>query len=304
MKVLVLLPFVFFAAHVLSQNKAPIAGRWNLTVVKDGKPLPSWLEVRHSGFQVLTGRFVYAVGSARPVAEVSWQGGRFSFSIPPQWEGGSQHLRLEGTLSGDALAGTLTYTDGKTYPFTGQRAPALTRTEPPVWGEPIPLIGNDLTGWKADGKNQWVVENGVLKSPATGANLYTERPFSDFRLRLEFRYPKGGNSGVYLRGRYEVQISDSQGQEPMDDQFGGVYGFLPPNQVVAKSPGEWQTLDITLVGRTVTVVANGVTVICDQLIPGITGGAMDSREGDPGPVMLQGDHSPIEFRNLVLTPAK
>lgn len=75
-------------------------------------------------------------------------------------------------------------------------------------------------------------------------------------------------------------------------------------QMVAKAPGEWQSYDITLVGRLVTIIANGKTIICDQLIPGITGGALDSNEGEPGPIMLQGDHGPIEFRNSIITPAK
>jgi hypothetical protein len=82
-----------------------------------------------------------------------------------------------------------------------------------------------------------------------------------------------------------------------------VYGFLPPNEDAARKAGEWQTFDITLVGRLVTVALNGKTVICSQEIPGITGGALDTDEGAPGPLMLQGDHGPVEFRNIVLTPA-
>jgi hypothetical protein len=86
--------------------------------------------------------------------------------------------------------------------------------------------------------------------------------------------------------------------------FSGVYGFLTPNTMAAKKPGEWQSFDITLVGRLVTVVANGKPVIIEQNIPGITGGALDSREAEPGPIMLQGDHGPIEYRNIILTPAR
>jgi hypothetical protein len=132
----------------------------------------------------------------------------------------------------------------------------------------------------------------------------TERTFTDYTLHLEFRYPKGSNSGVYQRGRYEVQIEDSLTTEPQNDLLGSVYGFLSPSQVVAKKPGEWQSFDITLVGRMITVVANGTTVICNREIPGPTGGALDSDEGAPGPLLLQGDHGPIEYRNIVLRPAK
>jgi hypothetical protein len=99
-------------------------------------------------------------------------------------------------------------------------------------------------------------------------------------------------------------VSDSKGKSNYSTELGGVYGFLPPTEQVAKAPGEWQTYDITLIGRFVTVVANGVTVICNQEIPGITGGALDSKEGEPGPIMLQGDHGPIEYRNIRITPAK
>ncbi|MBA4053398.1 MAG: DUF1080 domain-containing protein, partial [Marivirga sp.] len=154
------------------------------------------------------------------------------------------------------------------------------------------------------GDNQWIVEGGILKSPKSGSNLISDNTFNDFKLHIEFRYPKGSNSGIYLRGRYEVQIADSKGLDADDGQFAGVYGFLPANEMVAKDPGEWQSFDITLTGRMVTVVANGVTVISNQIIPGITGGALDSNEGEPGPLLIQGDHGPVEFRNITLTPAK
>jgi hypothetical protein len=146
--------------------------------------------------------------------------------------------------------------------------------------------------------------NGVLQSPKSGSNLITDEKFNDFKLHIEFRYPKESNSGVYLRGRYEVQVSDNKGEAPLKDYFGAIYGFIEPVEQAAKAAGEWQTYDITLVGRLVTVVANGKTIICNAPIPGITGGALDSNEGEPGPIMLQGDHGPIEYRNIVITPAK
>ena len=163
----------------------------------------------------------------------------------------------------------------------------------------------NLDGWHSQKpNNQWVAEGGILKSPKPGTNLITDQKFDDFKLHIEFRYPEEGNTGIYLRGRYEVQIEDSKGKEPASIYLGGIYGFLTPNENVAKAPGEWQTYDITLIGRRVTIVANGKAIITDQIIPGITGGAIDSKEGEPGPIMLQGDHRPAEYRNIVITPAK
>lgn len=284
---------------------APIEGRWDITVDMAGRKAPSWLEVRHSGNHTLIGQFTSVSGSARPISEVHFKDGKINFEIPPQWEKGDKNFTLEGTLTGEKLAGSVSTPDGKTYTFTGVRAPSLRRITPPVWGTPVKLTdGNVIKGWHAVGENQWVAENGVLRSPKSGANLITDQIFNDFKLHIEFKIPKGSNSGVYLRGRYEVQVTDSKGMEPSLDQLGAVYGFLVPNEMMAKDPGEWQSFDITLVGRMLTLVTNGKTVITNQEIPGITGGALDSNEGEPGPLYIQGDHGPVEYRNIVITPAK
>ncbi|MCF2488770.1 DUF1080 domain-containing protein [Dyadobacter sp. CY347] len=284
---------------------APIEGRWDITVDMDGKMAPSWLEVRHSGNHTLIGQFTSVSGSARPISEVIFKDGQFNFEIPPQWEKGDGNLKLEGALTGEKIAGSVSTPDGKKFNFTGVRAPSLRRTAAPVWGAPIKLTGgNEIKGWHAAGENQWIAENGILRSPKSGANLITDQKFNDFKLHVEFRIPKGSNSGVYLRGRYEVQVTDSKGMEPSLDQLGAIYGFLVPSEMMAKDPGEWQSFDITLVGRMLTLVTNGKTVITNQEIPGITGGALDSNEGEPGPLYIQGDHGPVEYRNIVITPAK
>ncbi len=286
-----------------TQQINPIEGRWDMVISQEGEELPSWLEIRHSGSRTLVGRFVYAMGSARPISEVKMKDGKFSFAIPPQWEDGNTYMEFEGSMNGDVLKGTMLYTNGQTYNWVATRAPQLEYTKNPKWGKPIELFnGKDLSGWQAMGENQWIAESGVLKSPKSGSNLVSDQKFNDFKLHLEFKYPQGSNSGVYLRGRYEVQIMDSKGAEPSDVEYSGVYGFLTPSEVAAKGPGEWQEYDITLIGRRVTVVANGTTVISDQIIPGITGGALDSKEGEPGPLYFQGDHGPIEFRNIIVTP--
>jgi hypothetical protein len=282
-----------------------LEGRWDMSINMGGKEVPSWLEVRHSGLSTLVGDFVGSGGSARPISKINFSGGKLSFTIPPQWETGND-VTVEGTFQDNNLSGTILWPDGKSYNWTAVRAPKLKRATPPVWGKPIPLLnGKDLSGWRPTGAtNQWKIVNGVLTSPKSGSNLVTTESFKDFKLHIEFRYDKGSNSGVYLRGRYEVQIADNKGSDPLKDYFGAVYGFIAPSEMVAKNPGEWQTYDITLVGRMVTIIGNGKTIVCNQEIPGITGGAIDSKEGEPGPLLLQGDHGPIEFRNIVITPAK
>ncbi len=286
-------------------TKDPIEGRWDLTVNMDGRMAPSWLEVRHTGVNGYFGRFVADGGSARPISKVEFKDGKLSFHIPAQWERTDKELVVEGTLADGKLSGTMVTTYGKTYTWVGEPAPKLWREKAPKWGAPITLFnGKDLTGWEALGKtNQWIVEDGVLKSPKSGANIRTSKTFNDFKLHIEFKYPKGSNSGVYLRGRYEIQIEDNKGKEPMSLYLGGIYGFIDPWLNMAKEAGEWQSYDVELVGRMVTVKANGTTIIYKQEIPGVTGGALDSKEGEPGPIMMQGDHGPIEFRNIVLTPA-
>lgn len=283
----------------------PIVGRWDITINIDGKDYPSWLEIHQSGFSTLVGEFVGIGGSARPIAKINYNNNIITFTIPPQWEPGSNDISFEASYTSDSLLGTLTSSNGKTYTWTAARAPLLQRTSEPVWQKPVTLFnGKDLSGWHTEGKNQWVVKDGVLSSPQSGSNLITDQTFNDFKLHIEFRYPAGSNSGVYLRGRYEVQIEDSHGDEPYKNVFSGIYGFIAPTEIAAKKPGEWQSYDITLIGRMVTIVANGKTVICNREIPGITGGAMNSREGEPGPLFMQGDHGPIEYRNIVITPAK
>lgn len=293
-------------AFTVEQSADDLIGRWDITMDNNGKPEPSWLEVKLSGTSTLVGSFVGASGSARPVSEIKFENGKFSFNIPPQWEGGDQNFVIEGQLTGSGIQGTLVTSEGKKHSWKGVRAPYLIREAAPKWGKSIKLFnGKDLSGWKAMGENQWLVKDGVLTSPKSGANLISDQKFEDFKLKVRFRYKEGSNSGVYLRGRYEVQIEDSpKDAHPSSVLYSGVYGFLAPSEITALGPNEWQTYEITLIGRMITVVANGKTVISNQEIPGITGGALDSNEGEPGPIYIQGDHGPIEFSEITITPAK
>jgi hypothetical protein len=218
-----------------------LEGRWDITVTKGDKKLPSWLEVNHSGIRTLTSSFVADGGSARPVSKINFKDDKLSFRIPPQWDDSDQDLQVEGTLENGKLSGTMITSKGENLTWVGVKAPKLWREKEPVWDKPITLFnGKDLTGWETLGtkKNQWIVEDGALKSPKSGANIRTKNTFNDFKLHSEFRYPKESNSGVYLRGRYEVQVSDSKGMPPLKDYLGAIYGFISPLEMVAKEPGE------------------------------------------------------------------
>ena len=287
----------------------PIVGTWDLTLTaRDGRPLPSWLEVHVSGNGVLVGRFQGVVGSVRPISRLTYASDTLRFAIPPQWEAGSADLQFAGVAQGDGLSGTITDPSGTPYAFTAVRAPALRRATP-LWGAARQLFnGKDLGGWHTiGGTNQWSAVNGVLTNAKGGANLVTDGVYTDFKLHVEVRYPARGNSGVYLRGRHEVQVEDSIVTNTDGEATGGlgaIYGLLIPNQNASNGAGKWETLDVTLVGRRVTVVLNGTRIISEAEIPGPTGGALDSKEGAPGPIMLQGDHGPVEYRNLTITPGR
>lgn len=314
---LLLLTAVFstntYAQHIWPQDADRYAtpvpgekaiGRWDMTVsLPNGDSAASWLEIEKSGTGALVGQFVGMGGSARPISEIMFdsQSQKYSFTIPPQWGGNNMHL--EFSLENGNLTGKMGPFSGVMIPWTGVRAPELIRTSVPKWGKPDHLLKHGLADWIVPDKF-WTFKKGVLIHNGHGGNLITKQKFQDFKLHVEFRYGEGANSGVYLRGRYEVQVLDSYGMHTGNEMLGGIYGFLTPVENAAKKPGQWQTYDITLIGRLVTVVLNGKNIICNRPIPGITGGALDSHEGEPGPIMIQGSESGnFEYRNIVITPA-
>jgi len=304
------------AQRVESDSK--LIGKWDLTINMDEDQIknlglfrhglmasdgfPGWLEVKLSGFSTLVGYYVGYEGSARPIAEIHYSASedKYHFTIPPQWMD-IDDLYFEFTLKDDKLSG-YQMLDGNKLEWEGVRAPSLERKEPPIWGSPVNMITDNMDKWIIPENNKFRMIDGVMVNTESGGNLVSNQKFNDFKLRVEFRYPEGGNSGIYLRGRHELQIEDSKGRTD-NVSIGGIYGFIEPAVNAAKKPGEWQSYDVTLVGRHVTVLLNGIEVISNRPIPGITGGSLDSREGEPGPIMIQGDHGPVEFRKFVITPA-
>lgn len=283
-------------------------GRWDLTLKTPDRESPSWLEITQDDGRCKA-RMVSRWGHARPLPKCEIANGHITFVSPKEEEERKDDMVFEGKLSGKTLMGTTTGPDGTPWQWTGERAPSLKRASDPTWGKPAQLFnGRDLSGWKTSDPKAtvaWKIENGTLVTPGRGPELITNAKYGDFKLHVEFNCGAGANSGIYLRGRYELQIEDDPEPEGPTMRTGGVYGFLAATPVPPRKPGEWQTYDITLVGRLVTVALNGQTIIDKQEIPGITGGALDSHEGLPGPIYLQGSEAGhVAFRNITITPAK
>src|SRR5260370_12545710 len=216
------------------------SGRWDLTLKSPDREYPSWLEIhQENGHPVaqMVGRW----GNARPIPRVEVSDREITFVSPKEEQGSSTDLSFAGKPDGKALSGTLTGPNGARWTWSAVRAPLLQRESKPKWGKPISLFnGKDLTGWKMSEANSvtWKVADGTLISPGHGPEIISEQKFQDFKLHVEVNCGANANSGVYLRGPYEVQIEDDSIQEPPILHTGGGNGFLGPCPEVQPRPGE------------------------------------------------------------------
>jgi hypothetical protein len=323
--------FMVASSVLAADSDNPFIGRWALTIPGGGA---GWLGItEEKGY--FDGSILWGGGSVVPVASVFFTDDgdtlyvtrinevrrrdangkvvrthQFPEAIMAQVSGDTLMLRrLMGRADGRGLIDE---------EFTGKRIPPL----PPApdlsnlqFGEPVTLFnGRDLTGWRLTSRgavNGWSAEDGVLvnrpvqedgKPHKNYGNLRTEREFEDFNLKLETRVRENQNSGIYLRGLYEVQVADTYGRKLDSHNMGGIYSRVTPTTNAEKRAGEWQSFDITLAKRHVTVILNGTKIIDNQPLLGCTGGALWSDESRPGPIYLQGDHTGVEYRNIVLRP--
>jgi hypothetical protein len=294
-------------AQAIASPPQPYLGRWDVTLQTPQRPYSSWLEVRedHGKLRV---RMVGRWGHARWLPQAAIAGGHLRFVSPKEEEGRTDaDMVFDGVRVGEALQGTTTGPDGATWTWHATRAPALAAALEPRWGKPLTLFdGKDMAAWQPldAAARPWRVAGGQLVSPGGGTDLRSIAKFGDFKLHLEFNCAPGANSGIYLRGRYELQVENDRQPEAPNMRTAGIYGYLAPMPPAARTPGTWQSYDVTLAGRYVTVALNGKTVIDRQEIPGITGGALDSDEGADGPLVLQGsEEGRVAYRNIVITPA-
>ena len=294
-------------APLLCLAASPFAGRWDFTVTGANSTSAYWLGITEkagaldvwyqpSGGNVLQMKNFKADGSHLSITVTAATATRPATT----WELDAAGGKLNGVIK-SATAST---------PLTGLPAPDLKRAEPKAWTAPESLFnGKDLTGWEPIGNpanSHWVVMDGVLTNQAKGDNLRSTAHYTDFKVHFEVNCPDLANSGFYLRGRYEMQLEyEAPGTDPPERSMGSIYGRIAPSPMLPRKPGEWESFDITLVGRIVTIARNGVTTTDHKEIEGITGGALDAHEGDPGPFYIQGDHTGgLKFRNITVSVPK
>lgn len=316
---------------VAADNTSPFLGAWALTIPGGGA---GWLGVTHEkGYYDAS--ILWGSGSVLPVASVFFNDNKDTLFVTrvnevKRKDSSGKVVRtqqfteaISAKLSGDEMSLTriTARENGEGIvreEFTGKRIPPV----PPApdlskvkFGPPIKLFnGKDLNGWKLTNPAQtsgWSARDGLLinrpvqqegKPHITYGNLRTEQEFEDFNLTLEARVASGENSGIYLRGVYEVQVADTFGKKLDPHNMGSIYSRVTPSESAEKPAGEWQTFDITLVNRHATIILNGKKVIDNAPLLGCTGGALWSDELRPGPIYLQGDHTGVEYRNIVLKP--
>lgn len=314
----------FFAGLVssLSAQSIPdgLSGDWSLDVESEQ---PGWMRIQEKEGKPVV-HFRLYIGPTGPYENVDVADGRLKFELKKRKKKaaalsqtvdvGMKNGKLDGTILRELHDGT-----SESIAFTGTKIPAMPTEAPDLsqvrFGHPIALFnGKDLTGWvphESEKINGWSAKDGLLVNAtpktdfsATGdhANLKTDAVFGDFWLHVEFLIGSQRNSGIYLRGMYEAQVVDKDSRMQGLQGVGAIFNMIPPSVNAGKAGGEWQTYDITLVDRHVTVVLNGVKVINNQPVTGPTSGAIHTDPGAPGPIYFQGDHTSVSYRNIYLAP--
>ncbi|MCA1561353.1 MAG: DUF1080 domain-containing protein [Acidobacteria bacterium] len=283
-------------------------GPWNLTGSgPDGELNVFWLEIKDENGKP-AGMLLNRGGSPVPLGGVTIVGDELVVHLPARANRPALEARLK--RAGETLTGTVSE-QGQTIAVVGTRPPTWSPADANAthtFEEPVNLFdGQLLDAWMFQHKNQpsgWSVVDGVMTNEAGANNLVSKQKFQDFRIQAEYKLAEESNSGIYLRGRYELQVLDDHGKPPGKQGHMAIYSRTAPAVNASKPAGEWQTMEAVIVGNRVTVVLNGQKVHDNAEIPAITGGALDANELEPGPILLQGDHGKVWFRKVVVTPIR
>lgn len=299
-----------------------LTGYWSLDLATKE---PAYLRIEEDKGEPLVYMRLHVQGEG-PHKGVEVKDGRLVFPMKIKRQHGSEASITNNTVTVGLRDGKLegliaSESERAPYdriPFTGKwvapigAPPDLSQVK---FGKPITLFnGSDLAGWRLDNPdktNGWSARDGVLENntpktdfsnTGTYGNLRTEAEFEDFHLHIEFNAVAGQNSGVYLRGMYEAQVVDRDSRMQGLQGVGSVFSRVAPTRNAATEPGTWQTYDLILVDRHVTIILNGEMVVDNAPVIGPTGGAIYTDPSAPGPIMLQGDHTSIKYRNIWLKP--
>jgi hypothetical protein len=301
--------FVTFAAllltaavvHLRADNKA-FLGRWNLTGTGADSTAIFWLEVKEENGQ-LSGMFLNRGGSPVKLASIEVKGDELVFTTAGANNNPGQTHTAK--LVAGKLTGHVTMRD-RTVNWVGERPPTWPSSNANAahsFGKPVDLSSLDAWGLqRPDRPSGWSMVDGTMTNEKGANNLVSKQTFKDFRIQAEYKIEPNSNSGIYLRGRYELQVLDDFGKPPEEHGHMAIYAWVKPLVNASKSGGEWQAMEATIVGNRVTVMLNGQKVHDNAQIQAITGGALDAKETEPGPIMLQGDHGKVWYRKVVVTP--
>jgi hypothetical protein len=295
---------LLWACLSTAAQENPFLGKWDITGVGPHSHYVYWLEVKIEDGK-LVGYFLNRGGSVLKLPELAIEQDELVFSPAPNRTPKPVHRAREasGRLLGRLIVGE------ETIAWIGVRPPqwgTFNANAKHRFGTPVELFdGKTLDNWEVqyqDRPSGWSIVDGLMTNEARANNLVSKHRFENFRIRAEYKLEPQSNSGIYLRGRYELQVLDDHGKEPESHGHMALYSRLKPAVNASLPAGEWQVMEATIVGNRLTVILNGKKVHDNIVVEGITGGALDSDEGAPGPVMIQGDHGKVWFRKVTVTP--
>jgi len=297
--------FLALLSITMSADQKAFLGRWNLTGTSPNTDHVYWLEVKEENGQ-LSAMFLNRGSSPVRIDDVRMEGDELVLQMQGRANNPGPKIRLRA--DGGKASGTIT---------SGPSSVNVTGLRPPRWenanassnhtyGAPVALFdGKSMDAFGVQNKSQpmgWSIEDGVMTNAEHANNLVSREKFKDFKVQAEYKLGPNSNSGIYLRGRYELQVLDDYGKPAEEHGHMAIYGWKAPRVNASKPQGEWQTMEAVVVGNRVTVTLNGQRVHDNAVLEAITGGALDANETEPGPIMIQGDHQRVWFRKVTVTP--
>lgn len=294
------------AATVLAQDN-PFIGKWDITGVGQYSNQVYWLEVKMEDGK-LSGYFLNRSGSVLKLPEIKIENNQLIFS-PASRPNAPKQLHRAKVQEGHLL-GMLTIGEQE-IPWQGERAPVWGKSDTNAkhkFGSPVALFdGRSMEHWQGQVKDKelgWSIVDGAMTNQPHANNLVSHHQFENFKIHCEYKVEPKSNSGIYLRGRYELQVLDDAGKEPEIHSHMSLYSRVAPKVNASLPVGQWQMMEAIIVGNRLSVWLNGKKVHDNITIDGITGGALNSNEAAPGPIMLQGDHEKIWYRKVIVTPIR